>query len=82
MAPSTCRTEIMITQTKFAVNITKVPLSSARKRMRDDLADQAGIHAFRGVKGSTSLLAGQKHRDVSCVLIAASFASACCRSGL
>jgi len=44
-------TEIMITQTEFAVNITKVPLSSARKKMRDHLADQAGIHAFRDVKG-------------------------------
>ena len=51
--------EIMITQTEFAVKITKVPMSPARKKIRDDLADKAEIHAFRGVSGSISWLAGQ-----------------------
>ena len=58
--------EIMITQTEFAVKITKVPMSPARKNMRDDLADKAEIHAFRGVSGSISWLAGQTRPDVSC----------------
>ena len=34
--------------------------------MRDDLADKAEIHAFRGVSGSISWLAGQTRPDVSC----------------
>ena len=58
--------EIMITQTEFAVKITKVPMSPARKKIRDDLADKAEIHAFRGVSGSISWLAGQTRPDVSC----------------
>ena len=58
--------EIMITQTEFAVKITKVPISLARKKIRDDLADKAEIHAFRGVSGSISWLAGQTLPDVSC----------------
>ena len=58
--------EIMITQTEFAVKTTKVPMSPARKKMRDDLADKAEIHAFRGVSGSISWLAGQTRPDVSC----------------
>ena len=33
--------------------------------MRDDLADKAEIHAFRGVSGSISWLAGQTRPDVS-----------------
>ena len=37
--------EIMITQTEFAVKITKVPMSPARKKMRDDPAYKAEIHA-------------------------------------
>ena len=41
--------EIMITQTEFAVKITKVPMSPARKKMRDDFADRAEIQAFHGV---------------------------------
>ena len=31
--------DVMITQTEFAVKITKVPMSPARKKIRDDLAD-------------------------------------------
>ena len=57
--------EVMITQTEFVVTITKVPMSPARKKMRDDLADKAEIHAFRGVSGSISWLAGQTRPDVS-----------------
>ena len=34
--------------------------------MRDDLADKAEIHTFRGVSGSISWLAGQTRPDVSC----------------
>ena len=34
--------------------------------MREDLADKAEIHAFRGVSGSVSWLAGQTRPDVSC----------------
>ena len=33
--------------------------------MRDDLADKAELHAFRGVSGSMSWLAGQTRPDVS-----------------
>ena len=44
--------DIMITQTEFAVKITKVPMSPARKKMRDDFADKAETHALRGVSGS------------------------------
>ena len=58
--------DIMITQAEFAVKITKVPVSLARKKMRDDLADEAEIHAFRDVGGSISCLAGQTRPDVSC----------------
>ena len=57
--------EIMITQTEFAVKITKVSMSLARKKMRDDLADTAEIHSFRDVSGSISWLAGQTRPDVS-----------------
>ena len=41
--------EIMISQTDFAVKIKKVPMSPARKKMREDPADKAEIHAFRDV---------------------------------
>ena len=58
--------EIMSTQTEFAVGITKVPMSPARKEMRDDLADEAEIHALRGLSGSISWIAGQTRPDVSC----------------
>ena len=58
--------EIMISQTEFAVKVTKVPMSPASKKMRDDRADKAEIHAFRGVSGSISWLAGQTRPDVSC----------------
>ena len=34
--------------------------------MRDDLADEAEIHALRGVSGSISWMAGQTRPDVSC----------------
>ena len=51
---------------EFAVKITKVPMSPARKKMRDDLADKAGIHALRSVSGSISWLAGQTRPDVTC----------------
>ena len=57
---------IMITQTEFAVKITNVPMSPARKKMRNDLADKAEIHAFRGVSGSISWLDGQTRPHVSC----------------
>ena len=40
--------EIMISQTEFAVKVTKVPMSPARKKTREDLADKADIHTFRG----------------------------------
>ena len=53
----------MITQTEFAV---KIPMSAARKKMREDLADKAEIHAFHGVSGSVSWPAGQTRPDVSC----------------
>ena len=58
--------DIMITQTEFAVKIKKVPIAPARKKMRDDFADKAEIHAFRGVSGSITWLAGQTRPDVSC----------------
>ena len=58
--------EIMITQTEFAAKIVKIPMSAARKKMREDLADKAEIHAFREVNGSVSGLAGQTCLDVSC----------------
>ena len=58
--------EIMITQTEFAAKIIKIPMSAARKKMREYLADKAEIHAFRGVSGSVSWLAGQTRLDVSC----------------
>ena len=41
-------------------------MSAARKKMREDLADKAEIHAFRGVSGCDSWLAGQIRPDVSC----------------
>ena len=41
--------DIMITQTEFAAIIVKIRMSAARKKMREDLADKAEIHAFRGV---------------------------------
>ena len=41
--------EIIISQTEFAAKITVIPMSTARKKMREDLADKAEIHAFRGV---------------------------------
>ena len=34
--------------------------------MRDDPADEAEIHAFRGASGSISWLGGQTRPDVSC----------------
>ena len=43
--------EIMTSQTEFAAKIVKIPMSAARKKMREDLADKAEIHAFRGVSG-------------------------------
>ena len=58
--------EIIIIQTEFAVEMTEVPLDSAVKEMRDDLAYETEIHAFRGVSGSISWLAGQTRPDVSC----------------
>ena len=58
--------EIVISQTEFAVKIVKIPTSAARKKMREDLADEAEIHAFRGASGSVSWLAGQTRPDVSC----------------
>ena len=58
--------EIMTTQTEFAVKIVKIPMSAARKKMREDLADKAEIHAFREVSGSVSWPAGQTRPDVSC----------------
>ena len=58
--------EIMITQTEFAAEIVKIPMSAARKKMREDVADEAEIHAFRGVSGSVNWLAGQNRPDVSC----------------
>ena len=44
--------DIVISQTEFAVKITKVPMSPARKKKKKDPADEAEIHAFRGVSGS------------------------------
>ena len=44
--------EIMISQTECAVKITKIPMFAARKNMREDPADKAEVHAFRGVSGS------------------------------
>ena len=44
--------EIMISQTEFAVKITRFPMSPASKNVREDRADKAEIHAFRGVSGS------------------------------
>ena len=58
--------EIMITQTEFAAKIVKIRMCASRKKMREDLADKAEIHAFRGVSGSVSWLAGQTRPDVSC----------------
>ena len=58
--------EIMISQTEFAAKTVKIPMSAARKKMREDLADEAGIRAFRGVSGSVSWLAGQTRPDVPC----------------
>ena len=58
--------EIMIPQTEFAVKVMKVPVSPARKKVRDDPADKAEVHAFRGVSGSISRLAVQTRPDVSC----------------
>ena len=57
-----CRTKTP--KRSFAVK--KVPMSPARKKMREDPADKAEIHAFRGVSVSISRLAGQTRRDVSC----------------
>ena len=53
------------THTEFAAKIVKIPMSAARKKMRENLADKAEIHAFRGVSGSVSWLAGQTRPDVS-----------------
>ena len=76
--------EIMITQTEFAVKITKVPMSPARKKIRDDLADKAEIRAFRGVSGSISWAgwSNTSGRVLSSVTITAHFASTNCPSGL
>ena len=60
--------EITISQTEFAAKIVKIPMSAARKKMREDLADKAEIHAFREVSRSVSWLAGQTRLDVSCQL--------------
>ena len=49
--------EIMITQTEFAAKIVKIPMSAARKKMREDLADKAQIHAFRGSRRKCQLAA-------------------------
>ena len=56
--------EIMITQTEFAAKIVKNPMSAWRKKMREDLADKAEIHASCGQSGSVSWLAGQTRPDV------------------
>ena len=76
--------EIMISQTEFAVKITKVLMSPARKKMRDDPVDKAEIHAFRGFSGSISLSAGQTRPDcvLSSVSIATDSATANCGTGL
>ena len=58
--------EILITQTEFAAKIVKIPMSAARKKMREYLAGKAETYAFRGVSGSVSWLAGQSRPDVSC----------------
>ena len=58
--------EITISQTEFAAKIVKIPMSAARKKMRQDFADKAEIQAFRGVSLSVSWLAGQTRPDVSC----------------
>ena len=47
--------EIMISQTEFAVKVTKNPMFLARKKMRDDPADEAEVHAFRGVNWQKSV---------------------------
>ena len=66
--------EIMISQTEFAVKVTKVPVSPARKKTRDDPADKAEIHAFRGVSGSISW-SNTSGCVLSSVSIAADFAA-------
>ena len=65
--PRTCRTETPKRSgfLRPTVKITKVPMSPARKQMREDPADEAEIHAFRGVSGSISWLACQTRLDVS-----------------
>ena len=67
--------QIMITQTEFAAKIVKIPMSAARMKMRDDLADKAEIHAFRGASGSVRWLAGQTRPDISCQVSANSCTS-------
>ena len=76
--------ESMISQTEFAVKVTKVPMSPARKKMRDDPADKAEIHAFRGVSGSISwfVWSNTSRCVLSSVSITADFASTNYRSGL
>ena len=59
-------TEIMFIQIEFALKITELPTSLARKRMRDGLADKVEIHAFRGRRGIPSWLAGPTRPEVSC----------------
>ena len=62
----------MISQTEFASKNTKMSMSAARKKMREDLADKAEIHEFRGVSGSISWLVVQTRPDVSCQFCASS----------
>ena len=58
--------DIMVTQAEFAAKVTQVPMSPARKKMREDPAHKAEIHAFSGVSGGINWLAGQTRLDVSC----------------
>ena len=70
VVPSTSRTKIpkrsWSPRQSLQWKPTKVPMSPARKKMREDPADKAQIHASRGVSGSISSLAGQTRPDVSC----------------
>ena len=66
MCRTECQIKNMISQTEFASKIVKIPMSAPRKNMREDLAEKAEIHAFRGVSVSVSWLAGQTRPDVSC----------------
>ena len=77
--------EIMISQTEFAMKITEVPMSPARKKMREDPADKAEIHTFRGVSGRKHQLVGWSNTSgcvLSSVSIAADSATTDCGPGL